>query len=309
MLYQNVPQKTLQEIKQYVANVNIDCTFNYPRKQLNVPAIVILLKSESEAEQFLGDYMGDSVDQDMIYDTSGGHGGSVSDLDGLQEPIVQGLLVEGSTSTEITIDTASAEEYLEAYLSLVQGGNYQVYVVRGTGAGQVRNILTVTSESIDIDVAFDVNLDSTSYIDIRTTGEVATEGEPSRVYDQDSFYERKGVHYKVQYQLQIIAGHQNEVIYLYSIIKALLLSQRPFLEGQGLMVFELSGSDLAPRGEYLPSEVFMRVLNMSFTYPFSFVQTLGNPVPRYLDVVVQPDNLGIPGSGDPTITVGTFTLG
>jgi hypothetical protein len=306
VLYKNVPQKTLEQIRTYLMNVQVDCCFNYPRKDLQVPAIVILLKAESEAEQFLGDYMGDDVDQDMIYDTADGHGGSVSDLDGLQAAVLQEIATEGSSASEVFIDVDSLEEYLEVFPELVQGGHYQLYVTKGTGAGQVRDIASFTANSIDITEDFAVLLDSSSFVDIRKTGEVLTEGEPSRVFATNNFYERRGVHYKVQYQLQIIAGHQDEVIYLYSIVKALLLSQRPFLEGQGLMVFELAGSDLAPKSEYLPSDVFMRVLNMSFTYPFSYINVLSTP--STIQVNAQIDELGSPGAGE-IVSVATFTLG
>ncbi len=40
------------------------------------------------------------------------------------------------------------------------------------------------------------------------------------------------------------------------------------------MALQMSGSDFAPRSEFLPNEVFQRVMILRFTYPFSFIQEL-----------------------------------
>jgi hypothetical protein len=310
-LFKNMSQAMLSDLKSYILKTSIDFAVNYPKKeQLNVPAVVLILRSESEAETFLGDFMGisgfnDVPDQDLSIDTLGGHGASVSDLEGLQSPLIQGLTVDGSEGTTVEIADDSLDEYQEVFLEIASGKCYKAYVVQGTGAGQVRTIISVSNTSLDTDTEFDTILDDTSVIDIREVGEVLAEGEPSRVYDPSGSYERIGVHYDTQYQLQVIAGHQEEVIYLYSIIKALLLSQRPFLEGQGMMVFKLSGSDFAPRGEYLPSDVFMRVLNIQFTYPFSFLRDLD--VASRIEVCLTPDELNDMGGGIP-ILVGSFTI-
>lgn len=307
VLFANMNQEMLKSLKDYLLKTSIDFAVNYPKKeQLNVPAIVLIMRGENEAETFLGDMMGMDVPQEHLIDTDGGHGASTSDLDGLQAPLIQGLGVVDSVGDTVTIADADLEDYQEVYLEMVAGGCYKLYVVLGTGAGQVRTIVSSSANSLDTDTDFTVDLDSTSVIDIREVREVLTEGEPSRVYDNSSgTYERLGVHYSTQYQLQIIAGHQDEVIYLYSIVKALLLSQRPFLEGQGMMVFQLSGSDFAPRGEYLPSDVFMRVLNIQFTYPFSFLRELD--VASEVEICLTPDEGGAPGSGTP-ILIGSFTI-
>lgn len=312
VLFRNMNQGRLAALKAYLLKTSIDYSVNYPRKgQLNVPAIVLIMRNESEAETFLGDMMGvhpgtyGVPDQDLMEDTIPNHGGSVSDLGGLGSPVVQGLEVDLSLGASVAIADASEEAFHDTYLEILQGNNYSVHVVAGTGAGQVRLIISASENSLDVDSPFNVDLDSTSVIDIRRVGEVPTEGEPSRVYDTNGVYERIGVHYDAQYQIQVIASNQDEVIHLYSIIKALLLSQRPFLEGQGMMVFKLSGSDFAPRGEYLPSDVFMRVLNLQFTYPFSFLREL--TVAKSIEIDLQPDELGAPGTGD-LIRIGTLTI-
>lgn len=307
VLFQNMSQQQLADLKAFVVNKPIDFSVNYPKNDaLKTPAIVLILKGESEAETFIGDFAGyNDVDQDMMVDTLGGHAGSTSDLQGLGEPLIQGLGVASYDDGVVTIEPTHLDDFHDIYDELLSGKCHKIFVVSGTGAGQTALIMRTSSYSLDIQPDFSVDLDSTSVLDIRALPDVETEGEPSRVYDSSSNYERIGVHYDVQYQLQIVAGHQDEVIYLYSIIKALLLSQRPFLEGQGMMVFKISGSDFAPRGEYLPSDCFMRILNLQFTYPFTFIKELTEP--SQLEICVAPNELGSPGIADP-ILLGPITI-
>jgi hypothetical protein len=97
-------------------------------------------------------------------------------------------------------------------------------------------------------------------------------GEPSRVYASDGSYLRKGANFAANYNLHVMAGQQDQVIYLYSAVKALLLSQRAFLESQGVINLRVGGSDFAPRTEFLPDEVFQRMMTLQFTSPFSFLE-------------------------------------
>lgn len=311
VLFQNMSQQQLSDLKTFIANKPIDFSVNYPKNDaLKVPALVLVLKGESEAETFLGDFAGYNgnfgvPDQDMLVDTLGGHGGSTTDLYGLGTPLIQGLGVDDYDAGVITIAAGDLDTFHEIYEDLLSGRCYKVFVTSGTGAGQVSTIIRTASNSLDIEPDFSVDLDTTSVLDIREVSDVETEGEPSRVYNPSGNYERIGVHYDVQYQLQVIAGHQDEVIYLYSIVKALLLSQRPFLEGQGMMVLKISGSDFAPRGEYLPSDCFMRILNLQFTYPFTFIKELTEPTE--LEICLAPNELGAPGTADP-ILLGPITI-
>jgi hypothetical protein len=311
-MFRNLDQQTLSNMKEYIRTTKIDFSINYPEKEaLQVPALVLVLRSEQEAETFLGDHMGTFPNnevpyQDMTVDTDGGHGGSVSDLGGLSRPVGQGLEVSYSSANRLFIGDDSLEYYVEdVYPEMLEASACTLHVVSGTGAGQVYEIISVSNSSIDIEDNFSVDLDSSSVVDIRVLESISTDGEPSTIYSTPGMYVRSGVHYDTQYQLQVIAGQQEEVIYLYAITKALLLMQRPYLEGQGLMVMKMSGSDFAPRGEYLPSNVFMRVLNLQFTYPFSFIEEISSPTA--IEIYATPDELGSPGSGQP-IFLGRITL-
>lgn len=278
-LFVDLDQDTLQAIKKLVNEKSIHLTFNFPRKDaLHVPTIAILLKNEQEAQTFLGDHMGSlgayDID-DNLYDTDEGHAGSVSGLDGLPRKITGPLTAAGASYDEaqsLTTVTFSGESQ-EILESLVTEGRLpccDAYIVDGPGRGQVGLIKRFSHSSIDIEGSFSPSLGSSSKIDIRLAENKDIAGEPSRSYSAGTTVFRKGANYDVQYQLSVIAGHQNETIYLYNILKAILFSQKAYMEKQGIMALKISGSDYAPRTDHLPTEVFQRVMILNFTYPFSY---------------------------------------
>lgn len=285
-LFRNLDQASLNSMKEVVNKQSISFTINYPRQgQLNTPAIALLLKSEQEAQTFLGDVMGASPhyempDTDLSYDTLGGHGASVSDLSGLPKKLIGPLRVDTATYDE-------DNDYTRIRLSdshITEMGEFleapppcsDLYVVGGQGAGQKARILNFRSTGLDIDGRFDPQLDSSSLVDVRVAIDTGLAvGEPSRVYDANATnLLRKGANYNVQYQLSIIADHQDEVLFLYTVVKAILFSQKAFMEEQGIMALKISGSDFAPRTEFLPSEVFQRVMTIEFIYPFSYLEEI-----------------------------------
>lgn len=286
VLFKNLDQSTLQSMKDVVLNQSINFTINYPRADsLKLPTISLLLKTERESQTFLGDIMGASPhygmpDQEHTIDTLGGHAGSETDAQGLPRLIVGGIRVEelqldGANNTTTVIWPEAEVDRISSALEANQGvACFKLIVSAGTGAGQEFMITRISSNSLDIEGTFDPQLDSSSLLDIREVADTGLAiGEPSRVYPAGAtnFY-RRGANFAVQYQLSIMAGHQDEVLYLYSVLKGLLFSQKMFMEEQGMYALQVTGSDFAPRTEFLPSEVFQRVLTIDFIYPFSFLQ-------------------------------------
>jgi hypothetical protein len=292
-IFRHLHQDQLAAVKSFILETKIDFSINYPRKDMQVPSLVLLLKNEGEAQTFLGDILGDGSspfvpDPELMVDTLGGHAASTSGSSGLPRKILGPLTVdrqEGSSTIYFEDDqTAFVEELLENPI-----GSLKLYVVQGSGAGYVYDVLRIRNDSLDIADTFEVNLDDTSVVDLRVPHdpELAV-GEPSRVYQASPSLLRKGVNYEVTYHLQVIAGHQDQVIYLYSVVKALLLSQRVFLESQGIQVMRIGGSDFAPRSEFLPNEVFQRQMTLTFTYPFSFLEEQETFSQLVLDIVPEP---------------------
>jgi len=139
--------------------------------------------------------------------------------------------------------------------------------------GGVYDILALGPETVKIIGSFDPPLDSTSVVDIREPRDPElADGEPSRVYSHDGSYLRKGVNYEVNYNLHILSGKQEELLYLYAVVKAILLKQRAYIEAQGIINLKIGGSDFAPRTEFLPDEVFQRMMTLQFIAPFDFLE-------------------------------------
>jgi len=288
VLFKNVDQDTLQKIRDFILKKSINFTINYPRTDFKTPTIALLLKNEAEAQTFLGDVMGaaphyDMPDQDVTIDTLGGStGASVSDLSGLPRKLIEGLTVEAITydvANDLTTlfwpesQRTDIDDFLETIVHL---SNMFMYVVGGTGAGKTYRIFDLDRNSLDIEGQFDPQLDSSSLVDIRAADTIGhADGEPSRVYTAGTTnLLRKGANFETQYQMSVLAGHQDEVLYLYSVLKGLLFSQKVYMEEQGIQALQISGSDFAPRTEYLPSEIFQRVMILRFIYPFSFLEEL-----------------------------------
>lgn len=316
VLFKNLDQQTLQAIKDSVLNQAINFTVNYPRiSELKTPTIALLLKTEREAEVFLGDMMGASPnygvpDQEHTIDTLGGHGGSVTDLQGLPTKVIGGIrpaqleIDEVANITTVTFLESQREDIATILGKFAKLPCLRLYVASGTGAGQIFTILRMDSISLDIEGTFDPQLDNSSVLDVRLAEDTGLAiGEPSRVYPAGAtnLY-RRGANFSVQYQLNVLAGSQDEAIYLYTILKSLLFSQKMFMEQQGIMALKVSGSDFAPRTEFLPNEIFQRVLNIEFIYPFSFLQE--QDTASQIQLTLSADNANNGGTcGEITIEV------
>ncbi len=306
MLFKNLPLAQQEAVKEFILTKTIDFSINFPKGDIKVPAIVMLLKSENESQEFLGDVMGtpphyDMPDQDMEMDTLGGSGAGTSGPGGLPELVLGELEVDEMlpSRSAITFTESSIEAIQEVFSVKSNWSPMNLHVVEGAGKGKVYPISLITSSQLDIEGTFELDLDSSSVVDIRyTETPEAAYGSPVRAYEENNGQVRIGANYDSQYQLDILAGNQEEVIYLYTVLKAILFAQRKFLEAQGIMAVKLSGSDLAPRSEMLPDEIFTRSMTVQFTYPFSFI--VEQDVARQIDIVltnVNPaTNVPYPGS-------------
>lgn len=279
VLFKNLPLGQQEAIKKYVLEKVIDFSINYPKTEPKIPSIILLMKSENESQEFLNDLMGappnyDMPDQDVEYDTLGGSGASVSNAGGLPDLVLGNLhiLAMSPDRTWISFTEPDQEVINEVFSVKPNWPAMNLHVVQGAGAGKTYGISRITSSRLDITSTFELDLDSTSVVDIRlTTAPEAAYGSPVRLYESSISQLRIGANYDAQYQLDILAGNQEEVIYLYTVLKAVLFAQRSFLEAQGVMNLRVSGSDLAPRSELLPDETFMRTMTLQFSYPFNFI--------------------------------------
>lgn len=279
VLFKNLPFAQQEAIKVYITETLFDMAINYPRAEIKAPLIVLLLKSESESNQFLGDVMGaapnyEMFDTEMAEDESIGYAASTSNMQGLPQLITGGLHVQAMLpgKAAITFTDASQQQMNEVFSSRPEWPLMVLYVSSGAGQGKTYPISSITSSQLDIVGTFALDLDSTSVVDIRLYEDrEAVYGNPVRTLKGSTSQLRVGANYDTQYQLDVLAGNQNEVIYLYTVLKAILFAQRAFLEAQGIMALKITGSDLTPRVENLPDEIFQRSMTLQFTYPFSLV--------------------------------------
>ena len=278
-IFRHLHQDQLAQVKDFILGSSIDFYVNYPRQEPVLPSLVLALKNENEASVFLGDVMGDQTDlsvpdPELSYDTLGGHAASTSPSRGLPVKVAGPLKVQQQVDAN-SILFQDDEDITELVNNLLENptGCLKLYVVDGTGAGQIHDVFRLREDGLDIIGAFSPQLDDTSVIDLRKPDDPElADGEPSRVYAHDGNYLRKGANYDVNYYLHVMAGQQEQVIYLYATIKALLLSQRAYLESQGVINLRIGGTDFAPRTEFLPDEVFQRVMTLQFEAPFSFLE-------------------------------------
>jgi hypothetical protein len=273
-LFRNLDRDSATQMREYFEQNMIWIDINYPREATKVPAIIILLKSESESQAFLGDHMatGEVPDgmgfDDFSEEVLGGgiiHGAaSVSSMSG------EGLCVYGPAQADHgtlnTISLPSVTWNIDQY----RIKNYTVHIVGGKGVGQQRKITTNSRDTLMVTPNWNVVPDSTSIFVIRSE-EKEIVGEPRSLYPNQTsqFVESKGSYYNTTYQLQVVDKNPEITVYLSTIVKSILTMSRIFLESQGIINMRLSASDFTPRKEYYPDFAYMRAIEVSFQYPFS----------------------------------------
>lgn len=280
-LFRNLDQNSLQQMRTFLDTQVIDLAINYPRSTLKVPAIVILLKSETEGQAYLGDSMGLEVPDVFGYDggVEGevlGGAGSVSSLSGEGKIIAGPLNAVGGTLNTIKVDTSMFKFCVDAY----RGNSSTIAIVAGTGTGQKRDITANSTDTIMVSPNWTTIPDNTSVFEIRASVDEVI-GEPAKLYDRRNgtpFIERRGALYNVSYQIQVIGHNPESTIFLYAILKAIFTLSRIFMERNGIIDLKMSGTDFLPRAEYLPDYAYMRAMTMDFKVPFDIFEDIGNGV-------------------------------
>jgi len=268
-IFRNLRQVDLQSIWDYVRDNTIDIAINYPDEGLKLPSVVILLRTENESEEFLGDLMqpAESLASLGIPFPQGADKGSTTSVG---VPAARVLMSEvratGGTTNTLTVQVST--------MPLFDPFEEDSYVVttRGTGAGQRRKILSVSPVQgadtiVQVTTSWDVVPDDTTYF--KVVGEdFPIVGEPSKVFKPTDVVERLGAHYQAQYQLVVMAENPELVIYLYMIIKGIFFLSTETWIRNGFLNIKLSGTDFIPRSEYLPDRAYQRSLMVDFHYSF-----------------------------------------
>jgi hypothetical protein len=270
-LFRNLDVESAKEMQEFFRTKAIYIDINYPRETLIVPAIVMLLRAESEAQAYLGDSMGfGQVPDEMSYDSLEdsdeavlGGAASMSTLSG-EGPIVFGPY----RATSGTLNTIKVGERLWQ-IDQYRVGAHTLHIIGGLGVGQQRGIIANGVDVAMVKPGWSVQPDDTSVFLIRgPVTEVVGEPRSSYARENADNVERLGGIYNLAYQLQVIGPNPEFTIYLASIVKSILTLGRQFLEGQGIINMKLGATDFVPRAEYQPDFSYMRALNIEFQYPF-----------------------------------------
>jgi len=304
MLFRNLTQEELTPIRGFFRDNSIDIAYNYPRDGLGLPSIVILLKTETESQAFLGQvqqsvedlrrlggtpFLEDEISGDQT--TLGS--GSLGQVNNRSRMLLQPTTATGGETNMIWAPLATTRliDPFEEVALLV--------LMEGTGAGQRRLVVSIVPSQtqnrveIEVDQNWDVIPDDTTVFRIESIpqGESLT-GEPSQLYPIGSNIERLGEFYKAMYQLDVNGSNQEEAIYLYNVVKAIMIVSRRFLIRQGfLRGVTMSGSDLAPVQEYFPTEAFRRSLTLDFEYPFDVFTEISEAVASELIINISARDL------------------
>lgn len=286
-LFRNLDQNSIQQMRTFLDTQAIDLAINYPRSTLKVPAIVILLKSETESQAYLGDSMGLSQPEEFSYDGGiddqllGGVA-SVTSLSGEGQAVFGPITALNGTNNTIKIDHSGFD------IDQFVGHNYTLRIVGGKGQGQIRKITANSVDTVMITPNWLTIPDNTSIFEVRSDPDEVL-GEPSKLYDKRNgsrFIERRGSLYNVNYQVQVIGSNSESTIFLYAILKAIFTLSRTFMEKHGIINLKMSGTDFLPRAEYAPDFAYMRALNMDFLIPFDVFEDI-DPMVNAINLVLE----------------------
>lgn len=284
-LFRNLSQGDQQQMRAFIKSNQVDLVMNYPRSALSLPAIVLLLRSDNEHQQgaYLDDFMGIGTPEEFAYDSG-----------------IDGEILGGTATTSTMSGTGPIEfgphRVLSATLNTIRVSDRTFYhsqfmdgaeraivsIVAGTGEGQQREVVANSHNTLMVGENWTTVPDATSVFEVRDKASEVL-GQPSKLYDRrgNEMIERKGGLYTNRYQAQLVASNQEQVIYLYAILKAIFTLSRIFMEGQGIINFRMSGTDFVNRPEYIPDFAYMRMLSIEFESPFDVYAPVGGLVENF----------------------------
>jgi|2_EtaG_2_1085320.scaffolds.fasta_scaffold06598_2 hypothetical protein len=93
-------------------------------------------------------------------------------------------------------------------------------------------------------------------------------GEPPRLFDRKEriYKEVRGSGFSCSYLLQVMTDDQNFTVFLYHLIRYIVLSNISVFSTNGMHQLRLSGTDFLPQASQQPNFIFMRGINMNFLY-------------------------------------------
>ena len=89
-----------------------------------------------------------------------------------------------------------------------------------------------------------------------------------KIFDKSKlvYKERRGSGFSCSYLLQVMTDNQDFTVFLYHLVRYIILSNITMFTVNGIHQLRLSGTDFLPQAAQQPNFVFMRGINMSFLY-------------------------------------------
>lgn len=87
--------------------------------------------------------------------------------------------------------------------------------------------------------------------------------------DERSGFENTGAFFDATYSVYVYSTHPDMCAVLYQFAKAVIHAGKGFLMSNGVLEVKLGGGELAPDENYMPENMFVRVLRVTAKHPFS----------------------------------------
>lgn len=311
-LFAELDRDAQEDIQRFVRTGEIKIDVGYPKGQVAVPSITIILSGDDETDAFLGNITRsggtpDSTPPEHSYDrgpveTTPGVA-SASGLAGPGRRIVDPTRAIGGTRTTIQV-----AEDLWWPGQLQRNPAAVVGIIAGRGAGQIRPLKSHTAKELEVAIAWDVAPDVTTVFEVRDQA-AAFAGEPALIYEADSGseYETLGTFDTTELQLQVLHTTPDMTAFIATLLKAILLEKRRVLGARGIHNMRVRRSDLTPRPEYVPDDAYLQSLNVSFRNMFEVVTEIA--VGSSFELAPRTQDTGAPttvllgdlGAEEPTI--------
>lgn len=287
MLFRNLNVDEVAELQKYIRDQPIDLAVNWPDTQLKLPSIILSLKNETESQAFLNYLMQSSSGirntgtpfrkEKLIAPASVVGSGSVSRTGQPTQPVTDPIRVMDATFNSILFPMTDPFSVSDPF-ELKQGQELLVVIREGAGAGQRRAVASITpipgpGGQNYVELVITSNWmtlpDVTSIFELQIQSDVPFEvGEPAKLFEDGEFIERLGALYSTSYQALVVGPNQEITIFLYAILKAILVINRNYLEQNGIIDLRIGGTDFVYKPEYLPELAYQRALILEFQHAF-----------------------------------------
>jgi len=286
MLFRNLNVTEVAELQRYIRDQPIDLAINWPDSQMKLPSIILSLKNETESESFLNELMqGPNSIQNtgtpfrketLTAPATVLGGGSTSRTGHPVQPITDPIQITDATANTVEFDLVEPFSVTDPFE--IKSDQELILTVReGTGSGQRRTVSSITpfvgSDGnyvvVEVTSNWATSLDNTSIIEFQIQSDTPfAVGEPAKLFEDDQFIERHGALYSTSYQALVVGPNQEITVFLYAILKAILILNHDYLEQNGVIDLKVGGTDFVHRPEYLPELAYQRALILEFQHAF-----------------------------------------